>query len=70
MSGYRTSGLQENTRLDEDPLRRVATKAEPADVPGVEREGQLVRSVEAVTGDLLHPAQNFTLGQGPPQMSH
>lgn len=43
---------------------------EAADAPGVEREGQLVRPVEAVTRDLLHPAQDFTLGQGPPQMGH
>lgn len=40
------------------------------DVPGVEREWELVGAREAMTSDLLHPAENFTLCQGPPQMGH
>lgn len=39
-------------------------------VPGVERERELVGACEAVTGDLIHPAEYFTLRQGPPQIGH
>lgn len=39
-------------------------------VPRVERERQPVRPREAMTGDLLHPAEDFTLCQRPPQIGH
>lgn len=40
------------------------------DIPWIERERELVGSCEAMTCDLLHPSQDFTLLQGPPQISH
>lgn len=41
-----------------------------AGIPRVERKRELVSPCEAVTSDLLHPAENFTLRQGPPQIGH
>lgn len=40
------------------------------DIPWVERERKLVGPSEAVASDLLHPAEYFTLCQGPPQIGH
>lgn len=40
------------------------------DLPRVEGERELVGPCEAVTGDLVHPAENFTLCQRPPQVGH
>lgn len=50
--------------------RRGSIWINKAAVPRVERERQLVGPGEAVTGDLLHPAEYFTLCQGPPQIGH
>lgn len=39
-------------------------------IPWVERERELVGPREAVTSDLLHPSEYFTLCQGSPQIGH
>lgn len=41
-----------------------------SEIPRVERERQLVGPVEAVTSNLLHPSEYFTLCQGPPKIGH